>query len=255
MDSAADDLRDVARDAVGDLQNVANEAVRGLDDVAHDQISYIGALGRHDLDSVFRWSFGGDMTFETMDADQLVEGGVDAVHGGIVRGNVQQDAELVDQQTGQTCALMAQEQFLEKYFGVDIPEGELAAFASEMNVFDPEGGTVSMGWDIFLDHVGIPHENLYNVEMDSLIDAVKSGKDVFVPVNFDGYMEDPYSYPGGGHAVVITGWNEDPDTGEVRGFYINDSNFPGTPVYKTVEEFEQCWQGHMISVPDITMKT
>ncbi len=40
-----------------------------------------------------------------------------------------------------------------------------------------EGGTESMGWDIFLDHAGIPHENLYNVEMDSLIEAVKAGKD------------------------------------------------------------------------------
>ena len=74
-----------------------------------------------------------------------------------------------------------------------------------MNVFDPEGGTVSMGWDIFLDHVGISHENLYNVEMDSLIEAVKAGKDVFVPVNFDSYMEDPYSYPGGGHAAMLLG--------------------------------------------------
>jgi len=145
---------------------------------------------------------------------------------------------------------MAQEQFIEKYYDVEIPEQALVDFATRMNVYSPGHGTDPMGWDMLLNHFGIDHECLFHASVDDLVSAVKNGNDVFLAVDASPFYNDPTIPSGSGHAVVVTGDGTDRQAGEVRGFYINDTNHPGTPLFKTIADLEECWHGQMISVPD-----
>lgn len=208
----------------------------------------------HDIEEFFHDLFYDDLNeFTVCDPDTLIDGEVDPIHGGIVFGNVAADSALVDQQSGETCALMAQEQIIEKYYGIDIPEGEMAAFAQEYGVFDPQNGTQRLGWNLFLDKFKIPHTRQYDCNIQDLADSIKNGNDVFLPVDMSDYSGNLSFPPGSGHAIVVTGGAMDPQTGEITGFYINDSNHAGTPVFKSLDQMKHCMWGEMISVPDPTL--
>lgn len=204
-----------------------------------------------DIMEFFQFFFDTDSNeFTICDPETLIDGKIDPTSGGIVFGNVAADSTLVDQQNGETCALMAQEQLIEKYYGIDIPEGEMADFAEKCGVFDPKNGTQSPGWNLLLDKFKIPHQRLYDCDANDLLNAVKNGNDVFMAVDMGDYSGNLSFPPGAGHAIVVTGGSIDPQTGEIIGFYVNDSNHAGSPVFKTVEQMSRCMRGDMIIVPD-----
>lgn len=203
------------------------------------------------------WSFI-DLFFPSVEAAELNlvgieqfthDGQFDPINQCIVEGNVVSDISFLQRQTGQTCSLMAQEQFVARMTGNHIPEGELERLALEMGVYDPNLGTFSDGWNAILDHYGVENTKYFNTNTNMLETATRNGDDVLIGVDARVFYNDPTFPPGSGHAVTIVGRGMDPVNGQLTGYYITDSNCPGQAHFKTVAELEYSWDYSMITVP------
>lgn len=177
-------------------------------------------------------------------------GGYDPIHKCSVEGNVTSDLMLVDLQTEGSCSLMAQEQFVERYTGQSVDEADLVELASKYGVYDSwwGGGTNFAGWDIALDHYDVPHRRITATDIPQLEHFLKNDCDALVGVDASIFYGDPSIGPSG-HAIAVVGRGKDYWTGTTTGFYVTDSNCPGTTRFLTVEEFQACWCGDVIAVP------
>jgi hypothetical protein len=178
------------------------------------------------------------------------KGGYDPIHKCSVEGNVTSDLMLVDLQTEGSCSLMAQEQFVERYTGQSVDEADLVELASNYGVYDSwwGRGTNFAGWDIALDHYDVPHRRITATDIPQLEHFLKNDCDALVSVDASILYGDPSMGPSG-HAIAVVGRGKDYWTGTTTGFYVTDSNCPGTTRYLTVEEFQACWCGDVIAVP------
>ena len=177
-------------------------------------------------------------------------GGYDPIHKCSVEGNVTSDLMLVDAQTEGSCSLMAQEQFVERYTGQSVSEAQLVELASRYGVYDTwwGGGTNFAGWDVALDHFNVPHRRITATDIPQLEHFLKNDCDALVGVDASILYGDPSTGPSG-HAIAVVGRGKDYWTGTTTGFYVTDSNCPGTTRFLTVEEFQACWSGDVIAVP------
>lgn len=186
-----------------------------------------------------------------MRSEEFVQHGrFDPVHNCRVEGNVTADLLLVDGQTTGSCSLMAQEQFVQRYTGQSISESELIDMAWKDGVYSWwGGGTTFAGWDSILDRFDVPHRRFNAAEIPQLEQFLGKGCDALVSVDASILYDDPSIGPDAGHAIAVVGRGMHSWTGKTTGFYITDSNFPGTTRFVPVEQFAACWRGDMIAVP------
>lgn len=184
-------------------------------------------------------------------SDFSADGTWDNKNNLIVEGNVASDISFLSMQTHGSCSLMAQEQFVHRYYGNDIPEEYLEHFAAKWGVYDPNMGTNYDGQTMILEYCNIPFERTGGNTIEDLNQAVMEGKDVLIGVNAREFYGDPMSPPfTPDHAVAVVGRGTNPDTGELAGFYVTDSNCPGNAHFISVEKMGDCWfDGDMITVP------
>ncbi len=179
------------------------------------------------------------------------DGTIDLKNNVIVEGNVANDLQFTDQQTNGSCSLMAQEQFVNRYTGQSIPEEYLEWQAEKWGVYDPNFGTDVNGQSMVLDHFNIPHgEHKFHCEIKDLNQAISNNEDIIIGVDSRNFYEDPSIPPNSGHAVAIVGRGIDPQTGEVAGFYVTDSNFPQTARFVSVDKMQNSWRCDMITIPE-----
>jgi len=184
-------------------------------------------------------------------SDFISEGTYDPLNACAVHGDVVKDIGFIDAQTGPTCSLMAQEQFVERYTRQDIPEDVLAWRAETWGYYQPDGldaGTNWIGQTAVLEHFSIPHSREVFATADELNASLQAGNDILIGVDARNFYEDPSLPPGSGHSVAVVGWGEDPESGYICGYYITDSNFPGTVRFMTRDALEKAWYRDMISV-------
>jgi hypothetical protein len=181
-------------------------------------------------------------------ADFQGDGQYDPIHHCQVLGDVLSDMQHIHQQTHESCALMAQEQFVERYCGVEIPEEVLEELAETWGVYTPEGGTTFAGFDAVLDYYNVPHQSFRATDFDTLDRIITDGQDGIIGVDPRHFYNDPTIPPGSGHAVAIVGKGIDQTTGETKGYYFTDSNCPGTSHFRTLAEIDACWDGDLIAV-------
>ena len=169
----------------------------------------------------------------------------------VVVGDVASDINFVSRQTGPTCALMAQEQFVHRLTGKPIPEDYLEWQAEKWRVYSPEIGTIPEGQEMILDHFNIPYDRQYSPDLDDIVKAMSKGNDVLIGVDAIVFSQDPSIPPDSGRAAALVGRSLDPSTGDLKGFYVTDSNFPGGAHFVTTEQLAAAWDGaDMISVPE-----
>lgn len=185
-------------------------------------------------------------------SDFSQNGSYDTKNNVVVVGDVASDIDFIGEQTHGSCSLMAQEQFVHRYIGKPIPEEYLEWQAEKWGVYSPDLGTVEEGQEMILDHFEIPHERIYNPDLDDIVESMSKGNDVLIGVDARDFYQDPSIPPGSGHAVALVGRGLDPATGELAGFYVTDSNYPGAAHYLPVDQLAGCWDGaDMITVPEI----
>ena len=180
-------------------------------------------------------------------------GNYDVKNNVIVEGNVADDIKYVDQQTHGSCSLMAQEQFVERYTGQPIPEDYLEWRAEQWGVYDPDIGTDWGGQTMVLDHFHIPYERHLFSDLSDLDEALQSDNDMIIGVDARSFYGDSSIPPGSGHAVAVVGRGIDPETHEVKGYYVTDSNFSETAHFVDAERLNDSWGGDMIVIPNKSM--
>ena len=179
------------------------------------------------------------------------DGSIDTKNNLVVVGDVASDINFISGQTHGSCSLMAQEQFVHRLTGKPIPEEYLEWQAEKWGVYHPDIGTVTEGQEMILDHFNIPYDRDYNPDLDDIVSSMSKGNDVLVGVDAREFYQDPSIPPGSGHAVALVGRGLDPETGDLKGFYVTDSNYPGAAHFVPTERLEASWNGaDMISVPE-----
>lgn len=129
-----------------------------------------------------------------------------------------------------TCGIVACEGVL-RQFGVDATETTLVSHAIENDqcsvTSDPEksGGTTPETRVEILDDYGIAAHTESGQTLGDLAADVERGTGVIISANAGQLWNDPNAYEAGqsNHAVVVSGVARDPQTGEIDGFFINDS--------------------------------
>lgn len=165
-----------------------------------------------------------------------------------VEGNVKEDMNYIQGQTHESCALMAQEQFINRVYDERIPEEAMENYARSIGVYG-EDGTPLRFTASMLDECGISYEKSFNQTIDNLDTSVAMGRDSIIGVDARLYYEDASIAPNSGHAVTVCGRGID-DVGNVKGYYLTDSNTPGAVRFLSTERLEACWNRDMVTVTD-----
>ena len=184
-------------------------------------------------------------------ADFSFDGSMDTKNNLVVVGDVASDINFISEQTHGSCSLMAQEQFVHRLTGKPIPEEYLEWQAEKWGVYHPDLGTSWEGQEMILDHFNIPYDRDYFPDMDDIVRSMSKGNDVLIGVDAREFYQDPSIPPGSGHAVALVGRGIDPETGDLKGFYVTDSNYPMAAHFIPAERLEASLIGlDMISVPE-----
>lgn len=129
-----------------------------------------------------------------------------------------------------TCGLVSCEDVLNQ-FGVDVTENDVVDHAvrnGECYVSDDPtkaGGTNADTQAQILGDYGLPAHVERGQSLEDLAADVERGSGVIVEANAGHLWNDVNAYDTGqsNHAVVVTGVARDPDSGELQGFFVNDS--------------------------------
>jgi hypothetical protein len=149
-----------------------------------------------------------------------------------------------------TCGLCSCENVL-RSFGLDVSETSMVIFASELGLCtadnpDPAqcGGTSPMAIAEILTRHGIPADCSFDGSLDGLAANIEQGRGVIIGVNAGALWNDANSDSGGpaNHAITVTGVARDPSTGEVQGFFINDSGPGRAAQFVDAALMRECWE-------------
>jgi hypothetical protein len=165
-----------------------------------------------------------------------------------------------------TCGLVSVEDVLNQ-FGKDVSENDVVRHAIEKGLcFLGEtpadgGGTTLTDQARLLSDAGVPAHPEQGAGFGDLARWVGEGRGVILEVNAGVLWNDANAYDSGqaNHAVVLTGAAVSPDTGELLGFYVNDSGraLPGdSGHFVSLDRMRDMWQapGGLAVVTD-TVKT
>lgn len=200
-------------------------------------------------DLYYRFVFGMD---DVVTGHHFVnEGNFDSKNGVEVIGDVAKDIEFVSQQTEGSCSLMAQEQFVHRYIGQEIPEEYLTWQGGKWGVYSPESGTDYDGQAMVLDHFHIPYERYScGPSIETLNKALCENKDAIINVSAREFYDSAECPPDEGHAVAVVGMGVNPTTKEIAGYYVTDSNIPNAAHFVEVSKLANSWYGDFIAIPN-----
>lgn len=135
-----------------------------------------------------------------------------------------------------TCGLVSCEDVL-RQFGIEATESSVVKYAASHGLCDisatpPEcGGTTEYSQARLLTELGVPAHAEFGNSQEQLAQYIEEGRGAIIEVNA-GELWDSPEHVGFGemnHAVVVTGVARNVNTGEIEGFFINDSGrgYPG----------------------------
>jgi hypothetical protein len=135
-----------------------------------------------------------------------------------------------------TCGLVSCEEVL-RQFGIDATEDDIVRHALMSGLCavadDPAqcGGTTEASQAAILSNAGIPAHAESLGTLSDLTRWVQEGRGIIIEVNAGELWNnaDAYDYGQANHTIVVTGVAVDPRSGEVLGYYVNDSGraYPG----------------------------
>lgn len=110
-----------------------------------------------------------------------------------------------------------------------------------------------------LNDYGVPAHTESSGSLESLATHIEQGNGVIVEVN-DGVLWNDRNYYDQGqlnHAVTVTGVVRDPISGQIEGFYINDSGTGESAKFVDTNTMQRAWEntGGMSVVTDISHTT
>lgn len=152
-----------------------------------------------------------------------------------------------------TCGLCSCENILDS-FGIQVSENDVVGFAIEhdlcqegdpMSGDDPAmlGGTSSEGQAEILTDMGVPAHAESGGSLEDLAANIENGHGVIVGVDAGVIWNDPNSTGNGqaNHAIVVSGVARDPATGEIEGFFVNDTGSGEAGKFYDAATFSEAW--------------
>ena len=149
-----------------------------------------------------------------------------------------------------TCGLCSCENVL-RSFGLDVSETSMVIFASELGLCEADspdpaqcGGASPMAIAEILTRHGVPADCAFGGSLEELAGNIEQGRGVIIGVNAGALWNDANSDSGGpaNHAITVTGVARDPSTGEVQGFFINDSGPGRAAQFVDAALMRECWE-------------
>jgi hypothetical protein len=147
------------------------------------------------------------------------------------------------------CGLVSCEDIL-RQFGIEATENDVVHHAKDHGECDTSekdpsfnGGTTMEQQVQILADYGVPAHMENQESVEDLASFIEQGHGVIAEVNAGWLWEDPTHYGNGNanHAIVITGVAKDPVTGNIQGFYINDSGSGESAQFVDVEKMKLAW--------------
>ena len=147
-----------------------------------------------------------------------------------------------------TCGLCSCETVLNQ-FDVPVSERDVVEYAAGHGLCevsaDPAdcGGTTSDMQARILTDYGVPAHVERGQSLEDLAANVEQGRGVIVSANAGVLWNDAYAYEFGqaNHAVAVIGVARSPGTGDVQGFYINDSGTGAAGRFVPASEMTEAW--------------
>jgi hypothetical protein len=129
-----------------------------------------------------------------------------------------------------TCGLVSCEDVL-RHFGVEVTEDDVVRYAHDQGLcavsdeLSQCGGTTELGQAQILTDMGVPAHPELSSSLEELASHVENGQGTIIEVNAGVLWNDANYFDTGqaNHAIVVTGVARDPQTGDIQGFYVNDS--------------------------------
>lgn len=150
-----------------------------------------------------------------------------------------------------TCGLVSVEDVL-RQFGVDVCENDVVRRAIETGHCNISGnpgecgGTRMSDQAQLLSDAGVPAHPEAGADYSDLARWVAEGRGVILEVNAGVLWNNADAYGNGeaNHAIVLTGAAVDPNSGELLGFYVNDSGraYPGdSGLFVSLDRMQHMW--------------
>lgn len=169
-----------------------------------------------------------------------------------------QDAQFWYEQTSPTsCALVAQTSIYESITGEHISEDDICKIAEANGWYDSESGTSPSSVGNVLNALGIPTEQKYDATLLDIADALERGDKVIVSLDAneiwtplrDSITGEPIEQSDAGHAVWVTGIDQEPD-GSVKIIFNDSGNPDGKMNAVDAKDFLNAWHdfGNFVAV-------
>ncbi|GJD19175.1 hypothetical protein RIVM261_041310 [Rivularia sp. IAM M-261] len=178
----------------------------------------------------------------------------------VIIGDVEKSKDFVTPQGDNpydfrgTCGLVSVAGVLRQFGQEHITEADVVKYAVEhrpplcdvSNNMDFSGGTTMEQQAKLLGDAGVSARPERLGSLDALAECVSEGRGVIIQVNAGRlWNNDPQSFDNGqaNHAIVVTGVAKDPNTGEIQGFFINDSGAPNADRGKFIDanQMQDAW--------------
>jgi len=196
-----------------------------------------------------------DMNIGEVPQEVVVIDGQDYVVTGDVAGTAADSHLQGDNEFGYQgdCGLVSSENILDS-FGIDVSENDVVKFAIDNNLCDTGtgtgsddpsmlGGTSVEGQAEVLTDMGVPAHGETGGTLEDLAANIENGHGVIAEVDAGVIWNDPNSSGNGqaNHAIVVSGVVRDPATGQIEGFYVNDSGAGEAGKFYDAATFEKAW--------------
>src|SRR6266704_93767 len=148
------------------------------------------------------------------------------------------------------CGLVSCQDVLNQ-FGVQVSETDVVSFASQHGLCDiaeadpsQNGGTTMEQQAQILNDYGVPAHSESSGTLESLAAHIEQGNGVIIEANAGVLWNDSRYFDQGNpnHAVTATGVVRDPASGQIEGFYINDSGSGESAKFVDANTMQQAWE-------------
>jgi hypothetical protein len=186
----------------------------------------------------------------------------------MVYGNPTDYAEFCHQQGDndlgfkEDCGLCSSQDVLNQ-FGVQVDENDVVHHAVDNNECYTDSGNAANSGQTTADYqahilsdYGVPAHVENGGSLDDLAHNIENGSGVIAEVNAGVLWNDANSYEDGSanHAITVTAVVRDPESGQIQGFYVNDSGDGHAAKFVDAATMQSAWAdtGGQSVVTDVT---
>jgi len=177
--------------------------------------------------------------------------GTEAVVTGDPIGDAQYNHQQGDNSLGyqNDCGLVSSADVLNQ-FGIPASENDVVNFAAQNGLCDTsnsdpsqDGGTTMTDQVTVLSDAGVPAHAESGNTLNGLASEIDSGHGVIVGVDSSILWNQPQDTSNGApdHAITVTGVARDPNSGQILGFYVNDSGDGNSAKFVDAATMQQAW--------------